>query len=311
MDPDFRIVLMGQAAFGESVLKTLVDKGEHVAAVFCAPDKEGKPIDPVKSAALERSIPVFQFRRMRDAGAVAAFKALKAGLGVMAYVTDIVPEAILEAPRHGTIQYHPSLLPRHRGPSSINWPIIQGETKTGLSIFWPDKGIDTGPILIQKEVDIAPDDTLGTLYFNKLFPLGVEAMAEAVQLVKRGQAPRIPQDESQATYEGWCKADDAVIDWSRPLDELYNLIRGADPSPGANSTLNGERISFYNASKSASETGEKPGTILEITPEGLRIAAPGGALLVRRVQPPRSAKLPATDWARAANLNPGAKFGNE
>lgn len=308
MTSNFRIVLMGQAAFGESVLKALVENGEHVAAVFCAPDKEGKPLDPIKAAALERAIPVFQFKRMRDADAVTAFKALQADLGVMAYVTDIVPQSILDAPRLGTIQYHPSLLPKHRGPSSINWPIIQGETRTGLSIFWPDKGIDTGPILLQKEVEIGPDDTLGTLYFNKLFPLGVKAMIEAVQLVKQGQAPRILQDESQATYEGWCKAEDVVIDWDQPLDAIYNLVRGADPSPGANSTLNGERISFYGASKSAGKTGAAPGTVLDITSDGLRIAARGGALLVRRVQPSRSQKLPAPDWARSANLAPGIRF---
>ena len=181
---------------------------------------------------------------MRDREAVDAFKDLNADLCVMAFVTDIIPEAILEAPTRGTIQYHPSILPKHRGPSSINWPLIRGETRTGLTIFWPDKGLDTGPVLLQKEVDIDPDDTVGSLYFDKLFPLGVEAMVEAVILVRDGAAPRAAQDESQATYEGWCKAEDIVIDWSGPAAEVYNLIRGGDPSPGAGQHLRGEKDPF-------------------------------------------------------------------
>ena len=123
-------------------------------------------------------------------------RSLNADLCVMAYVTLLVPEPVLNAPRLGSIQYHPSLLPLHKGPSSINWPIIFGETKTGLSIFWPDEGLDTGPILLQKEVEIAPDDTLGSLYFNHLFPMGVAAMVEGVDLVRDGKAPRIEQDNT-------------------------------------------------------------------------------------------------------------------
>src|SRR5690606_37836153 len=124
------------------------------AAVFAPPTRPGAPDDPLKTAADSHGLPVYQFKRMRDPEAVAAFQAINADLGVMAFVTDIVPESILFAPRLRTIQYHPSLLPKHRGPRSINWPINQGETRTGLSIFWPDEGLDTGPILLQKEVEI-------------------------------------------------------------------------------------------------------------------------------------------------------------
>ena len=230
MAGELRIVLIGQAAFGESVLNALVERGENVVAAVCPQDREGRPPDPLKVAAQAHNISFLQFKRMRDQEAINAFKGLKSDLCVMAFVTDIVPEAMLEAPTQGTIQYHPSLLPKHRGPSSINWPIIQGETRTGLTIFWPDKGLDTGPILLQKEVDIQPDDTLGSVYFGKLFPMGVDAIAEAVKLVAMGAAPKILQDESQATYEGWCRSDDVVIDWNRPFEEIYNLVRGSDPT---------------------------------------------------------------------------------
>ena len=121
----------------------------------------------------------------------------------MAYVTLIVPEEVLNQPTRGTIQYHPSLLPRHRGPSSINWPIIMGETRTGLTIFWPDNGLDTGPVLLQKEVEIRDSDTLGSLYFDRLYPMGVAALIEAVDLVRAGTAPqsrpgRVPGDVRRA-----------------------------------------------------------------------------------------------------------------
>ena len=210
-----RIICIGQAAFGEAVLQKLTERGEEVVAVYTPPDSAGKR-NPLKETAMQMGIPVFQPRSMRVPDVYEEYKRLKPDLNVMAFVTSVLPGSILDYPSMGTIQYHPSLLPKHRGGSAINWVIINGETKTGITIFWPDKGIDTGPILLQKEVEISPDDTVGSLYFEKLFPLGIEALAEAVELVKKGAAPRIPQDESQATYEGLCTEKDAIINWSAP-----------------------------------------------------------------------------------------------
>ena len=309
MDGDMRIALIGQSAFGESVLNALIERGESIVGVFTPPDREGRSADPMTSAASARGIPVLQFSRMRDREAVDAFKDLNADLCVMAFVTDIIPEAILEAPTRGTIQYHPSILPKHRGPSSINWPLIRGEIRTGLTIFWPDKGLDTGPVLLQKEVDIDPDDTVGSLYFDKLFPLGVEAMVEAVILVRDGAAPRAAQDESQATYEGWCKAEDIVIDWSGPAAEVYNLIRGGDPSPGAGSTFEGKKIRFYRARKGDQTTGGRPGQVTEVSEDAFGVAAVGGTIFVQRVQPEGSRKVMASEWIESVGLRPGARFG--
>ena len=307
---DMRIAIIGQAPFGQSVLDALVERGESVVAAFCPPDREGQSYDPLKEAALKHEIPVHQFRRMRDQDAIVAFNSVQAELCLMAFVTDIVPEAILEAPTRGTIQYHPSLLPRHRGPSSINWPIIQGDPKTGLTIFWPDRGLDTGPILLQKEVEIGPDDTLGSLYFDRLFPIGVDAMLEAVDLVQNGSAPKLAQDESQATYEGWCRSKDVVIDWSSPVAETYNLIRGSDPSPGANTTFDGKKIALYRAAKHDDESGEGPGLVTVVSDEGFGIAGRGGSLLIRRVQPEGSGKIMASEWIDAVGLKPGDRFGS-
>src|SRR3989442_3054655 len=198
-----RIVVHGQQAFGKCVLDALLERGENVVGVYCAPDpaQGGGRVDPLKEAALARTLAVFQPRSFRNKPEVwEEFARLKADLCVMAYVTLIVPEEVLNQPTRGTIQYHPSLLPRHRGPSSINWPIIMGETRTGLSIFWPDRGLDTGPILLQKEVEIRDSDTLGSLYFDRLYPMGVAALAHARHLGRDRQAPSSVHDQCQATY---------------------------------------------------------------------------------------------------------------
>ena len=311
MPGDMRIAMIGQAAFGGSVLDALVQRGETVAAAFCPPDREGRPVDPLKEAAQRHGLPLLQFGRMRGREAVKAFGSLSADLCVMAFVTDIIPEAILNSPTRGTIQYHPSLLPKHRGPSSINWPIIQGETRTGLTIFWPDKGLDTGPVLLQKEFEIGPDDTLGSLYFYKLYPAGVDAILEAVDMVRNGTAPRVAQDESQATYEGWCRAGDVVIDWSRPAGDIYNLIRGSDPSPGAGTTFGGEKLRFYNAELRDHEGSTEPGEVTELTDQGFGICAGGGTIFIRRVQPEGSGKIMAPDWTKSVGLRTGARFGSD
>ncbi len=305
-----RIALIGQSAFGEAVLRALAENGaDDIVGVFCPPDREGRPVDPIKSAAGELDVDVYQPRRMRSARAIREFRSLDADLCVMAFVTDFVASEILEAPRLGTIQYHPSVLPRHRGPSSINWPIIFGETETGLTIFWPDDGLDTGPILLQKHVPIAPDDTLGSLYFQQLFPLGVEAMVESVELVRRGEAPRIVQDESQATYEGWCKDEDARIDWEKPAGQIYNLIRGSNPRPGAHTTHRGETLRLFDSEMLATGPEAEPGTVTAVTDDGIEVAAKGGRIRVKRVQAKGQRKTRAAEWSAGAGLRAGDLLG--
>lgn len=304
-----KIAIIGQAAFGKDVLNALVDKKENVTAVLCPPDNPGRPEDPIKSAALEHQIKVFQYKRMRDKEAIKEFLSLQIDLCVMAFVTDIVPDEILEAPRLGTIQYHPSLLPEHRGPSSINWPIIQGKSKTGLTIFWPDKGLDTGPILLQKEFEITNTDTLGSVYFGKLYPAGIEAIVEAVEMVKNGTAPKIEQDHSKATYEGWCRSGDVIIDWDKPGNEVYNLIRGSDPSPGANTLWNEKSIYLFNTSFESSEHEQAPGTVTKISDESFSLSVSDGIINIGRVKVDREAKIMASDFVESHGLKVGDKFG--
>jgi formate--tetrahydrofolate ligase len=301
-----RIVVHGQEAFGKAVLEALLKRGENVVAVFCAPDKEGRPKDPLAAFAAEKGLPVHQPKSWKTPEALELMRSYKPDLCVMAYVTLFVPQPVLDAPRLGTIQYHPSLLPLHRGPSSINWPIAMGRTRTGLTIFWPDEGLDEGPILLQKEVDIGPDETLGDVYFKKLFPLGVEAMLEAVDLVRAGKAPKIPQDHSKKTYESWFKKDLAEIDWSKPVSEVYNLIRASNPAPGAWSTIKGQKIDIFDSAKL--DGHGNPGEIVAITADGIQVAAKNGRILVKRVRPAGGQKIPATEFAMSAGLKVGDRF---
>ncbi|MEE9286300.1 MAG: methionyl-tRNA formyltransferase [Dehalococcoidia bacterium] len=303
-----RIVVIGQAAFGEEVLKRLLDTGEDVVGVSAPATREGARPDPLRALAEERGLPVFTTRSLKKPEAFAAYAEVQPDLNVMAYVTDILAEQVLYAPKLGTIQYHPSLLPRHRGASAMNWAIIHGDTRTGLTVFWPDKGIDTGPIVLQREVEITHDDTLGSLYFGKLFSMGVDAMAEAVALVKAGKAQRLPQDESQATYEPICRQEHAAIDWSKPAEEVYNLVRGCNPQPSAHMTCQGRMLKIFDCQISTAAPGP-PGEVVEITDDGFAVGVDGGRLVVHRVQPEGSAKLKASDFVQTSGLRVGDRLG--
>ncbi|MDP7239812.1 MAG: methionyl-tRNA formyltransferase, partial [Dehalococcoidia bacterium] len=255
-----RTVLTGQAAFGAQVLEALIKRGDEVVGVFTG--QQPGAAGPLKEVAEKSGLPLFQPARMKDPEVYEQFRNLNADLGVLAFVTDIVPGNVLRCPRLGSIQYHPSLLPRHRGASAMHWAVIDGDVRTGLTVFWADEGIDTGNILLQKEAEIGPDDTMGTLYFNKLFPLGVEAMVEAVGLVAQGRAPSVAQDHSQATYEPPCGEEHARVDWYRPMAQVYNLIRGTNPQPGAFTTLRGEKIKLFDAvSLPGGSAGDFPGAV--------------------------------------------------
>ncbi|MCW5773857.1 MAG: methionyl-tRNA formyltransferase [Rhodospirillaceae bacterium] len=309
-----RIVVHGQQAFGKAVLEALLKRGDNVVGVYVAPEKPGQKADPLKEAALAAKLPVFQPKSYRQPGPVwDEFKALAPDLQVMAFVTLFVPSGFLNIPTYGSIQYHPSLLPLHRGPSSINWPIIQGRTETGLSIFWPDDGLDTGPILIQKKTPISDDDSLGSVYFDRLFPMGVAAMLEGVDLVKAGKAPRIEQDHAKATYEGWCTPDNARIDWGRQGFHIHDLVRGCNPAPGAWTTLDGKKLNIFETRKIPAADpkgiGGKMGEVVEAGADGFTVACADGRIRVLRVRAEGGQKIAAGELVAAGGVKLGDRLG--
>ena len=266
-----RIVVHGQDAFGKAVLEKLLARGDNVVAVFSAPDKEGRARDPLAAFAEEQGLPLHQPKSWKTPEALELIRSYQPDLCVMAYVLLFVPQAVITAPTFGSIQYHPSLLPMHRGPSSINWPIAFGATQTGLTIFYPNDGLDEGDILLQKTCEIGPDDTIGDVYFKKLFPMGVDAMLESVDLVAAGRASRFVQDLSKGSYESWFKKDLAQIDWSKPVGSVYNTIRAANPAPGAWAVIKGVKLDIYDSART--EGLGAPGEVLAVTGDGMSVAA--------------------------------------
>lgn len=309
-----KIAIIGQQDFGKAVLEAFLSRGDTVAGVFCAPEKENAKPDVLRVAAQEKGLRVFQFPSLKDPQARDTMKALDVDIGIMAFVLQFAPQDFVKIPKHGTIQFHPSLLPKYRGPSSINWPIIRGETGTGLSIFRPNDGLDEGELVLQKQTPVSADDTLGTVYFDRLFPLGVAAMLEAADLVVAGKHTETAQDESQASYEGWCRAAEAKVNWNNHVDFIHNLIRGCDPAPGAWTTLGGKKVQLFGSKKHLIRTfgavRGKPGEISALSGSSLFVTAQGGQIEVAKLKHEDGKKISAGEFVSAHALAIGSAFGS-
>jgi methionyl-tRNA formyltransferase len=308
-----RLALIGSADFGRAALEAFLDRGDEVVAVFCPPDnpKSTKP-EALKEGALARGITPIQLPSLKGPEAAQAMRESGAEICVMAYVLQFVPQELAHIPKYGTIQYHPSLLPKYRGPSAINWAIALGETKTGLTIFRPTDGLDEGAVILQKEVPIGPHDTLGQVYFDRLFPIGLAALLEAADLVVAGKHSEITQDESLATYEGWFDQAAARIHWSSHVTQTYNLIRACNPAPGAWAVFGGQKVQIYDARLHVNPTfgavRGKPGEIIEVGPDTFTVGCHGGAIEVLKAKGPEGGKVPAAAVAAALNMEQGQMF---
>ncbi|KAI4803058.1 hypothetical protein KUCAC02_006617 [Chaenocephalus aceratus] len=291
-----KLAIIGQSLFGQEVYSNLRKQGHKVVGVFTVPDKDGKA-DPLAVAAEKDGTPVFKFPRWRVKGkpipeVVEAYKAVGAELNVMPFCSQFIPMNVIDDPKHGSIIYHPSILPLHRGASAINWTLIHGDKKAGFSVFWADDGLDTGPILLQRECAVEPNDTVDTLYNRFLFPEGIKAMVESVQLIADGKAPRIPQSEEGATYEGIQKKSNAKVNMAQPAEAIHNWIRGHDKVPGATTVIDGLTVTLYGSSMLGGsapagqpleiEGASQPGLV---TKNGLVLyGTDGKALLVKNLQ---------------------------
>ena len=242
-----RVAIIGQQDFGKATMEAFLKRGDEVAAVFCAPEK-GRP-DPLRVAAQAHGLTVHQFPKLTDPEALEAMKAANVQIGVMAFVTQFVPQALCDIPPFGTIQFHPSLLPLHRGASSMSWSIILGRKETGFSIFRPTDGLDEGPVILTRIVPIEDEDTMGSLYFGKIFPAGVAGLVETADRVVAGRAPALAQYEPNAGYEGIIRDAESHINWASHVDITYNLIRGCNPAPGAWTTHEGKKLFLFEAAK--------------------------------------------------------------
>ena len=302
-----RILLLGQAAFGRDVLAGLLAAGHEISAVSLPPDREGRALDPLKEATLAAGLDTVQRRSYRDADAAAALRADTVDIAVLAFVTQIIPVEVLDAPRLASLCFHPSLLPAYRGGSAINWQIIRGETRGGLALFRPDAGLDAGPVYLEKELVIGPDDTAGSYYYSTVFETGVAATLESVELLLAGEAVPGVQDESLASYDPLCRDEHAGVDFDRPRDGLHDLVRGCDPSPGAHCLWRGETLRLYGSRKVEAESAAAA-TVLTIDDEGMTVACADGALRFARLGTASVRKAAAAELADGLGLVVGAQL---
>ncbi|XP_016370404.1 cytosolic 10-formyltetrahydrofolate dehydrogenase-like [Sinocyclocheilus rhinocerous] len=309
-----KIAVIGQSLFGQEVYKELKKDGHTIVGVFTIPDKDGK-VDSLATEAEKDGVPVFKFPRWRLKGkaiteVVDQYKAVGAELNVLPFCSQFIPMEVIDHPTHGSIIYHPSLLPRHRGASAINWTLIHGDKKGGFTIFWADDGLDTGPILLQRECDVEPNDNVNSIYKRFLFPEGVKGMVEAVRLIAAGTAPRIKQPEEGATYECIQKKENSKIDWNQSAEAIHNWIRGNDRVPGAWAEIDGKNVSFYGSTLLENDHFSSNGQPLEIpgasrpglvTKNGLVLFGNDGKmLLVKNLQFEDGKMIAASQYFKAA-----------
>jgi methionyl-tRNA formyltransferase len=311
-----RVVFMGTGDIGLPGLRSLVERPScELVGVVTQPDRpagRGKALraPAVKTLAIEAGIPVLQPPKLRDPAAVEAVRALSPDLIVVMAYGQILPRVVLDLPRVACLNLHASLLPRHRGAAPIQAAIAAGDAETGVTVMYMAEGLDTGDILLARSVPIGAEETGGSLH-DKLAEAAPLALAEALDLLAAGRAPRTPQDDALATYAGRLEREDGRIDWREPAASLERRIRAFDPWPG---TFTGvpladgrvERVKIFRAAVVSAALAE-PGTVVRLEPSGPVIATGDGAVLLREVQGEGTRRMPAADWLHGRAVAVGAR----
>ena len=307
-----RVVFMGTPEFAVPSLKALLDAGYGVVGVFTQPDRpvgRGHKLAacPVKKLAVERGVAVYQFERLRNEEGLACLRALAPDIVVTAAFGQILSQALLDVPKMGTVNVHASLLPAYRGAAPINWCILNGETRTGVTTMLTDAGVDTGAMLLRRETDIGEVETAAELSV-RLSQLGAELLIETLKGYIAGEIAPIPQDERLASRQPMLKKEMGLIDWTRSAKEIACQARGLDPWPSAYTDYAGGTLKIYRARPAVGE-GE-PGTVLRSSAkEGLFVACGEGALEVLEMQAPGGKRMSARAYLAGKKIEPGTRFG--
>ncbi len=310
-----RIVFFGTPPPAVAYLDGLVEDGHEIVAVVTQPDRpagRGRRLtaSPVKVAAEGYGIDVLTPESAADPQFVAEIADREPELGVVVAYGQILRPSLLETPEHGFINVHYSLLPRLRGAAPVYGALLQGLETTGVTIQYMAEQLDAGDIILQREIDIRPEDNRETLT-NRLTDAGVELLLEAVRLIEAGEAPRIPQDECKASYVGRVTTDDCRIDWSRQAEEIRNMVRACTPWPGAWCELDGTRVKIHDIEiiqNALTEEG-RPGEIVEIPTQGGPIVQTGSNVVeVRKLQPAGKQVMSGAEFLRGARLEVGDRF---
>ena len=305
-----RIVFMGTPDFARTILERLVADGHDVCGVFTQPDKPRNrnkvTPSPVKEYALTQNLPVFQPTKMKDGTAYEILKELAPELIIVVAYGKIIPQDILNLPKYGCVNIHASLLPRYRGAAPIQWCVLNGEKKSGVTSMQMDAGLDTGDMLIKAETEIGENMTAGELH-DKLSTLGAEVMSKTIKKIIDGTLEREKQDDSLSNYAPMLSKELCPVDWTKSAEEIHNQVRGLSPWPVATSVLNGEIYKLHKTEKIGKAKG-KPGEIVS-TDGGLTVACgDGNGVKILMIQAPGKKAMSCADFLRGHKIEVGEKF---
>lgn len=308
-----RIIFMGTPDFALPALEILNNSHYPIVAVATQPDRPAgrgqKEISPpVKHLARQLGLPVLQPLKVKDPSFLEMFNQLNPDMVVVAAFGQILPKAIIDFPKMGCLNIHPSLLPKYRGAAPLNWSIIRGETKTGVTIMLMDEGMDSGDILMQEETPLAPDETFGHLH-DRLANLGATLLIQTIEQVAAGTEKRQKQDPSHVTFAPRLTRETGKINWHDTGLHIVNLIRGLSPSPAAYTFLDGLALKIFSAEFLPSETSQPPGTTASPNPSGLPVAAADGYVMLKDIQLAGKKRMRMDDFLRGYRLMPGSILG--
>lgn len=307
-----KIIFMGTPEFAVASLQALIDSEHDVIAVVAQPDKpkgRGRNLapPPTKILAEQHNIAVLQPEKIRTEEFLSQLQDFSPDLICVTAYGKILPKSILDLPRHGCINVHASLLPKYRGAAPINWSIVKGETETGVTTMLMDEGMDTGDMLLKKAIRIEDEDDAGSLS-EKLSQLGGSLLLETISQLQEGKLTPVKQDESEATYAPMLKKSDGEIDWGKPAQEIWNLIRGMNPWPGTFTKLENKSLKIYK-SKLADGQGS-PGEVLDSDPGTLRVSTGEGTLEILELQVEGSKRMDTKSFLAGRKIEKGSVLGN-
>ena len=307
---------MGTPDFSVGALKALAENGYEIAGVVTQPDKprgrgKASAMTPVKEAALELGLTVYQPARVREQSFMDTVRALNPDVIVVPAFGQIIPKALLELPRYGCVNIHASLLPKYRGAAPIQWAVMDGEPVSGVTIMQMDEGLDTGDMLAKTEVPLDPDETGGSL-FDKLSRAGAELLIRTLPALERGTlTPEKQPLESPTAYARMIRKEDGRIDWNLEAEAIERRIRGLNPWPSAYTELTGKILKIWRAEVLPKESGQAPGTVTEAGKGGFCVQTGKGVLRLLEVQLEGKKRMDAQAFLRGFHAAPGMKLEEE
>ena len=308
-----RVLFMGTPDIAKGCLQKLIDEKYDIIGVVTQPDKpqnRGKKLGmpPVKELALKYDIPVYQPIKARDEEFVATLKELNPDIIVVVAFGQILPKSILDIPKFGCINVHVSLLPKYRGAAPINWVIINGEEKTGVTTMYMDEGLDTGDMILTEEFDLDDEITAGELH-DKMKDRGADVLIETLKQIEKGTAPRIPQNHEEFTYAPMMNKALGEINWSKSAREIHNLVRGVNPWPSAYTTYEGSTMKVWKTEVLNETSDKESGTILKVDKDGIRVSTKDNVVLVKEIQMPGKKRVLVSEYIKGNNINTNTILG--